>query len=300
MKNLSGKTAIVTGGASGIGLGISKALLKAGMNVAIGDVQESTLHRAEEELGHPDQLLALPLDVTNRESYRVFVDRVEKRFGNIHLLANNAGVVVSGPIEKASYSDWDWVINVNLVGAANGIVTVLPRILAHGEGGHVLNTASTSGLLPHPGATIYIATKSALIGMTEAMRCELEPKGVIASVLCPGPVQSQIGDSGRNRPANLGSSESAPAAQFRLSDSSSDVFQLMMSADEVGEIVRRGIENDQLYIFTHSEHREGLAERAAAIQAALPTRPDNEALKKVMAGTLKNPAHGAEIARYLQ
>jgi NAD(P)-dependent dehydrogenase (short-subunit alcohol dehydrogenase family) len=293
VQNLKAKTAIVTGGASGIGLGIGKALLAAGMNVAIGDVQEDALRTAEEALGNPDRSFAAKLDVTDRAAFSAFTDAVEERFGHIHLLANNAGVVVSGPIEQATFSDWDWVIDVNLRGAANGIVTVLPRILAHGEGGHILNTASTSGLMPHPGATIYATTKAALIGMSEALRGELEPRGVIVSVLCPGPAQSGISASGRNRPCTYASSGylSGPAS------SPGECPQWMMSPDEVGELVRTGIERDLLYILTHSEHREGLEQRTAAIMAAVPNRPQSEEIRTLLAVTLKNRVYVDEIAR---
>lgn len=298
MQNLAGKTALITGGASGIGLGISRALLDAGMNVAIGDVQEDALQAAAASLGSPQRLFTGRLDVTDREAFAAFADDVEARFGNIHLLANNAGVVVSGPIAQASFSDWDWVIDVNLKGTVNGLVTVLPRILAHGEGGHILNTASTSGLLPHPGAVIYVTTKAAQIGMTEALRCELEAQGVIASVLCPGPVQSRISDSGRNRPADYEGSgyASAPAAR-PTQEQVAAATKLMMTADEVGVMVREGIEKDYLYIITHSEYADGLQERAAAIQAALPDRPQSDALKQMMAAAMHNPALGAEINR---
>lgn len=297
MQNLFGKTAIVTGGASGIGLGISKALLKAGMNVAIGDIQKDVLEQAANTLGFPDRVLLQPLDVTDRAGYGQFADLVEQRFGDIHLLVNNAGVVVTGPIAEASFSDWDWVMNVNLMGVINGIVTVLPRILKHEEGGHIVNTASTSGLLPHPGATIYVTTKSALIGMTESLRCELEAQGVGVSVLCPGPVQSGITRSERNRQADYADSGYASVEEKSDGDSMIAALELMMTPDEVGEIVREGIEKDWLYILTHSEYREGLQMRASAIDAALPDRPESEALKSIMSGTLINPAHSAEIER---
>lgn len=298
MQNLAGKTAIITGGASGIGLGIARALLEAGMNVAIGDVQADALQSAAESLASPECLLTAPLDVTDRAAFAAFADAVEARFGNIHLLANNAGVVVSGPIVQASFSDWDWVIDVNLKGTVNGIVTVLPRILAHGEGGHILNTASTSGLLPHPGAVIYVTTKSAQIGMSEALRSELEPQGVVVSVLCPGPVQSRIGDSERNRPEDYTASgyTAAPAAQ-PSEEQVAAAARLMMTAGEVGEMVRKGIERDHLYIITHSEYADGLEQRAAAIRAALPDRPQSDALKQMMAAAMSNPALAAEIER---
>jgi len=294
MQNLAGKTAIVTGGASGIGLGISRALLAAGMNVAIGDLRETELAAAREALGSPDNLVALPLDVTDRQAYAAFADAVEARFGKIHLLANNAGVVVSGPVEQASFSDWDWVIDVNLRGTANGIVIVLPKILSHGEGGHIVNTASTSGIMPHPGAAIYVATKSAIVGMSEAMRGELEPRGVIVSVLCPGPVRSRITDAGRNRSDDYAGSGYEPGPM----GGGGELPPWMMGADEVGELVREGVEKDWLYILTHNEHGEGLAERAAALQAALPDRPLNEDLMSAMTVTLRNPVHAAEIARH--
>ncbi|MFV8819373.1 SDR family NAD(P)-dependent oxidoreductase [Haliea sp. E17] len=294
MQNLAGKTAIITGGASGIGLGISRALLAAGMNVAIGDVQADAMERATAALGGEQEgLLVAHLDVTDREAFARFADAVEARFGNIHLLANNAGVVVSGPIQQASASDWDWVIDVNLRGPVNGLLAVLPRILAHGEGGHILNTASTSGLLPHAGAGIYVTTKAGLIGMSESLRSELEPQGVMVSVLCPGPVRSDISNATRNRPDNYTGSgyvaTGGPTAE-QLPD-------WMMGADEVGELVRRGIEQDWLYILTHNEHRRGLEARANAILAALPDRPENPDLNASMTPTLYNPIFAAEIER---
>lgn len=298
MQNLAGKTAIVTGGASGIGLGISRALLAAGMNVAIGDVQVDALNAASVSLNNSYRVLATPLDVTDRDAFSAFVDLVEARFGHIHLLVNNAGVVVSGSIAQASFSDWDWVIDVNLKGTINGIVTVLPRMLSHGEGGHILNTASTSGLLPHPGAAIYVTTKAAQIAMTEAMRCELEPQGVMVSVLCPGPVQSQISDSARNRPAEYAQSGYADKpADKPTEEQIAAATQLMMTADEVGTMVREGIEKDYLYIITHAEYADGLQQRAEAIQSALPDQPQSEALKQMMAAAMSNPALNAEIER---
>ena len=156
MQNLPGKTAFVTGGASGIGLGIAKALLGAGMNVVIADIRDDHLRGGREpNWARAERVLALKLDVTDRAAFARAADAAEARFGKVHILCNNAGVAVVGPTALATFADWDWVMGVNLGGTINGIVTLLPRISRHGEGGHIVNTASMSGLVPHPGATIY-------------------------------------------------------------------------------------------------------------------------------------------------
>src|ERR1700729_786281 len=138
MQNLTGKTAFVTGGASGIGLGIAKALLGAGMQVVIADIRDDHLQASEAELAAPANTLALKLDVTDRAAFARAADAAETRFGRIHLLCNNAGVAVVGPTILATYADWDWVMGVNLGGTINRIVTLLPRIQKHGEGGHIV------------------------------------------------------------------------------------------------------------------------------------------------------------------
>ena len=294
MQNLSGKTAFVTGGASGIGLGIAKALKKAGMKVAIADIRQDHLDAAVVELG-PGEVLALKLDVTDRDAFAAAADAAEARFGRIHLLVNNAGIGVVGPVEIASYGDWDWSLSVNLGGVVNGVVTFLPRILAHGEGGHIVSTASMSGLMPHPGAVIYTTTKAAVIGMMEAMRGELEPKGVICSAFCPGAVATNIQESGKTRPdkyADTGYAESDKRRQ-----ASGGFGHLFMSKEEVGERVRAGIEADELYICTHQEFLQGVTERAEAMVAAIPEREENPDYKQMFAMLFRNDIYPAEKAR---
>jgi NAD(P)-dependent dehydrogenase (short-subunit alcohol dehydrogenase family) len=295
MQNLSGKTAFVTGGASGIGLGIAKALGKAGMNVVIADIRQDHLDEAVAELGGGEDVLALKLDVTDRDAFAVAADLAEARFGRIHLLVNNAGIGVVGPVELASYGDWDWSLSVNLGGVVNGVVTILPRILAHGEGGHIVSTASMSGLMPHPGAVIYTTTKAAVIGMMEAMRGELEPKGVICSAFCPGAVATNIQESGKTRPdkyAETGYGESDKRRQ-----ASGGFGHLFMSKEEVGERVREGIEADELFICTHREFLQGVTERAEAIVAAIPERDENPEYKQMFAMLFRNDVYPAEKAR---
>jgi NAD(P)-dependent dehydrogenase (short-subunit alcohol dehydrogenase family) len=295
MQNLPGKTAFVTGGASGIGLGIAKALLGAGMNVVIADVRDDHLETAKAELGSPARVLALQLDVTNRADFARAADAAERRFGSIHLLCNNAGVAVVGPTILATYADWDWVMGVNLGGAINGIVTILPRIQRHGEGGHIVNTASMSGLMPHAGATIYGTSKGALVHMVECMRAELEPQGIICSAFCPGAVQSNIAEAGKTRPAEL--ADTGYAESDRRRQQGGRFFHLYLTKEQVGARVLQGILQDELYIMTHSEFRQGVEDRAHAMCAAVPDLPENEEYKSTFSVLFRNPIHAAEIAR---
>ncbi|HXW73970.1 MAG TPA: SDR family NAD(P)-dependent oxidoreductase [Steroidobacteraceae bacterium] len=295
MQNLPGKTAFVTGGASGIGLGIAKALLGAGMNVVIADIREDHLAAATAELGTPERVLALKLDVTDRAAYARAADAAEARFRRIHILCNNAGVAVVGPTELATFADWDWVLRVNLGGTVNGIVTILPRMKRHGEGGHIVNTASMSGLVPHPGATIYGTSKGAVVAMIECMRAELEPHGIICSAFCPGAVQSNIAEAGKTRPAALAETGYAEADKRRQQNTS--FFHLFRTKEEIGQRVLQGILNDELFILTHSEFRQGVAERAQAMCAAVPDLPENEEYKRSFAFLFRNPVHAAETAR---
>lgn len=295
MQNLPGKTAFITGGGSGIGLGIAKALLGAGMNVVVADVQDAHLQAARAELGAGERLLTLKLDVTDRIAFASAADSAEAKFGRIHLLCNNAGVAVVGPTDLATYEDWDWVMGVNLGGTINGIVTILPRIKRHGEGGHIVNTASMSGLMPHPGATIYGTSKGAAVHMMECMRAELEPQGIICSAFCPGAVQSNIAEAAKTRPSHLAHTGYAEADRRR--QQGGKFFHLYQTKEEVGERVLRGILNDELYIMTHSEFREGIHARTEAMLAAVPHLPENAEYKQTFSLLFSNAIHPAETAR---
>lgn len=296
MQNLPGKTAFITGGASGIGLGIAKALLGAGMNMAIADIRDDHLAAAEAELAGGDKVLPIKLDVTDRAAFAAAADAAEAKFGKIHILCNNAGVAVVGPTELATFADWDWVMGVNVGGTINGIVTILPRILAHGEGGHIVCTASMSGLVPVGGTTIYSSGKAAVTSMMECMRPELEARGVICSAFCPGAVQSNIAEAGKTRPADLSETGYAEADKRRASGG--NFMHLFQTKEEVGQRVLEGILNDELYILTHSEFLTGVRERGEATTAAVQTHlPENDEYKQTFAMLFRNPAITAEIAR---
>lgn len=296
MQNLEGRTAFVTGGASGIGLGIAKALLGAGMKVVIADIRDDHLASATAELAGGDNVLAVKLDVTDRADFARAADAAEAKFGRIHILVNNAGVAVVGPTELATFADWDWVMGVNLGGTINGIVTVLPRILAHGEGGHIVCTASMSALVPVGGTAIYSSSKAAVTSIMECMRPELESRGVICSAFCPGAVQSNIAEAGKTRPAELAETGYAEADKRR--QDGGNFFHLYQTKEEVGQRVLQGILNDELYILTHAEFLAGVRERGEATTLAVQDHlPENPDYKATFAMLFSNPAIRAEIDR---
>ena len=270
MQDVKGKTAFITGGASGIGLGMARAFANAGMQVVIADIRQDHLDEARGAFSDGDAVHTIKLDVTDREAYAAAADEAEQVFGKVHVLCNNAGIGLGGPMKLATWDDWDWNLNVNLGGVVNGVQTLLPRILAHGEGGHIVNTASTGGLVVHGMAGLYCTAKFAVVGLSEALRGELAADNIGVSAFCPGPVQTNIADSGKTRPANLSNTGYAEADKVRQSRSMSEVRQYWMDPLEAGERVLAGIFNDDLYIITHPEFRDIFAARGAAILAAIP------------------------------
>jgi NAD(P)-dependent dehydrogenase (short-subunit alcohol dehydrogenase family) len=207
MDSIDNAVAFVTGGASGIGLGIARALAERGARIAVADVRPDHLEEAQgvaASEGWSERALFLPLDVTDRAAVGEALAESERKLGPLRILVNNAGVGIAGPIVEATFPDWDWGIGVNLGGVVNGLVLGLPRIRAHGQGGHIVNTASLGALMPaRPTRGIYATTKAAVIALTEHLRLDLEGSGIGASVLLPGPTRTNIGDSGRTRPAHL-------------------------------------------------------------------------------------------------
>jgi NAD(P)-dependent dehydrogenase (short-subunit alcohol dehydrogenase family) len=268
MQVLQDKTAFVTGAANGIGFGMAHAFLEAGMQVAIADIRGEDLQVAVDRLGAAGRVHAIELDVTDREAMHRAAQETESVFGNVHLLCNNAGINVFGPIDKASFDDWDWVMDVNLNAVFNGLYYFLPRMQAHGEGGHVVNTASMASLVSGPGAGIYTAAKFAVRGLTECLWYNLAPQGIGVSVLCPGLVNSNIHHSEDVRPPSRAHSgyEADPEFAARLAE----VQKRGMDPLEVGRKVVQGIRNNDLYILTHPEHKDEVIRDFAEIVAAFP------------------------------
>jgi NADP-dependent 3-hydroxy acid dehydrogenase YdfG len=263
MEKLAGKVAVITGGASGIGLGIAQAAAEAGMRIALLDVEAAALERAA--AGLAAECLPLTADVSDAASYEAAAARVLDRFGRVDLLCNNAGVLVEGALAEASARDWQWLVGVNLLGVAHGVRLFVPHIRAHGEGGHVVNTGSVAGLSAIPGLGIYTATKHAVVALSEVLREELAPEGIGVSVLCPGGVKTRIHEAARNRPAALGGPASGAAGGALPTDA---IVEHGMDPRAVGDAVLRAVQANQLYVLTHPEFRGAFAARAEALLAA--------------------------------
>jgi NAD(P)-dependent dehydrogenase (short-subunit alcohol dehydrogenase family) len=273
MKNLEGKVAFITGGASGIGLGMAKVFRSAGMKVIIADIRQDYLEDARKSFdGDTANIHSIQLDVTDRKAFETAAQETERVFGRVHILCNNAGIYLYGPMQKATFDDWDWVLNVNLGGVINGIQTFIPRIRSHGEGGHIVNTASISGIFVAGGTGVYTTSKFAVVGLSEALRLDLEPKNIGVSVLCPGFVNSRIYDCGETRPDQLANSGYAVRQEIleRLKKVHDEVG---MDPLKVGEKVLAAIRQDKLYIFTHPEFADEIRRRSEALLAAMPNEP---------------------------
>ena len=217
MQDFKGKVAFVTGAASGIGLGMAKAFVAAGMKVAIADVRKDVLDAARASFGElAGNVLAIQLDVTDREAWLRAADEVERAFGPVDVLCNNAGINIGGKMQEATYADWDFCLGVNLGGVINGVHTFVPRMVARGEGGHIVNTSSAGGLTASANAGLYCTSKYAVVGLSESLRAELKDQGIGVSVYCPSAVQSELFESTvAVRPAafagHAGSGRAAPS-----------------------------------------------------------------------------------------
>jgi NAD(P)-dependent dehydrogenase (short-subunit alcohol dehydrogenase family) len=285
MENIEGKVAFITGGASGIGLGIARVFARHGMKVVIADSRQDALDEAMayfKKTGEP--VHPIRLDVTDRAAYARAADEAEAVFGKIHVLINNAGVGSVGPVENLTFKDWDYGMGVNVGGVINGVTTILPRILKHGEGGHIMATSSTNGLAASGVSAIYCTTKFAVAGMMEALATELEDRNIGASVIVPGPTNTNLPVSTHaNRPVHLrnegqpwppppppppkGMPPRLPGVSF---------VDVAMDPVETAERVLRGLKNNDLFIITHPEFKAGFNTRNEAIMRAIPDEPRNE------------------------
>jgi NAD(P)-dependent dehydrogenase (short-subunit alcohol dehydrogenase family) len=270
MKDLAGKTAFVTGAASGIGLGIATALAQAGVKVMMCDIEEAALDRAVDALKQTNaDVDGVKADVSLKPELKAAAEAAVARYHKVHILINNAGVSGGGPYGAWTDGGWNWTLGVNLMAAVWGIEIFGPLIEQHGEGGHIVSTASVAGLISGEGLVPYSVSKYGVVALSEGLRFELAPRGIGVSVLCPGFVRTQIVDCLRNLPERFGRVPPERLAAMR----SSDLFKIMQERISngidpayVGELVREGIENDWPYIFTDVEFEPLVEARFAAIK----------------------------------
>lgn len=283
MRELAGKTAFITGGASGLGLSMAHAFGDAGMQVMLADIEEAPLAAAIADLeARQIKAAGVLCDVAERASVEAAAAETVKVFGKVHLVCNNAGVGAGGPIGTVTPADWDWVVDVNLMGVVYGMEAFLPHIRAHGEGGWFVNTASMAGMISPPGMEPYSATKFAVVAMSEGWAGQLAAENIGVSVLCPGFVRTAINKSGRTRQAKYGGAKE-PVASAEPSPVDSGI-----DPELVGKRVREAVQSGQLYIFTHPDMRGMVEARFARIMAAFGDAAESPVLKDLDYKTPEN------------
>ena len=272
--SFEGKTAFVTGGASGIGLGIAKVLVERGAQVVLADLRQDHIDHALADFaggGQSNAVSALQLDVTSREQYRAAAEKMQTEFGGIDILVNNAGVGLEGPLLEATYADYDFGFGVNVGGVINGFTEFMPQMIAHGRGGHIVSTASLAAEVVMPAhMAIYAASKAAVCHFCEAVKAELALHAIGVSILVPGPVKSNIHETIDNRPAQLREGSGFAASEQKLSRRI--VSDDWMEPTEVGNLVADGILADTTYIITHGMYKEAMRARCQAVLDATPDR----------------------------
>ena len=298
MEKFRGKTAFITGGASGIGLALGKTAAQAGMNVVLADLRRSVLDEAMVWFKeNKAEAIGIELNVTDREAYAKAAEEAIAKFGNIHLFCNNAGIgCTRGELWVVSPDDTDMAIAINLTGVMNGIQAIVPGMIAHGEGGHIVNTSSKNGILPPATLGLYNMTKGAVVCLTETLAAEL-PEGYGASVFCPGPFQTNLGNTSQEVPALLRGEAPPPPVDRRMAppddgEMSFDIGESMTlrTAEEAAKLVFRGVRRGDLYIITHSEFYEGVKARYDAVLRAFPKNTPNEGFKRTANFLTFNPA----------
>jgi len=270
MDRLDGKTAFITGGARGIGLGIARAFARSGAKLALADIDQASLVTAKSELSDLTAVETFILDVRDRSAYSRVADETESRLGPVSILCNNAGVAGEQHVTRLTYEYWDWVIGINLYGVINGIQTFLPRMLKRGDGGHIVNTASGAGLAATASGLLYTTSKFAVVGLSESLRNALEPFKIGVSVLCPGPVNTKIISNSRDtQPPTQVTAEEAKV--FETITTQVNAFLAAgADPDDVGEMVLAAVKANRLYIHTDRVMAGLIEARTTMLLDAMP------------------------------
>jgi NAD(P)-dependent dehydrogenase (short-subunit alcohol dehydrogenase family) len=297
LARVAGKTAFVTGGSSGIGLGIARVLSAAGMKVVF--TYRSEKHRDAALASFPRDnpgVHAIQLDTADRDAMPRAADEAERVFGNVHLLCNNAGVGIPALLSNVSWQDWDWAVDVNLNGVFNGIRTFLPRMLKHGEGAHIMATSSSAGIVAGS-LGVYATTKFAVVGMMESLRTEMVGKNIGVSVFCPGLVRTDIFDAERNRPASHGVVKGNAGPPPLLPGAGPiDLMGVAMDPMESGRLVLEGIRRNDLYILSHPEFAPVARERLNLMMASFSKKPVPEGRRTATAFIIPD-IYAADLAK---
>ena len=284
MFKFEGRTAVISGGAEGIGLSIAKALGEQKMNIVLGDIDEKNLLKSTtelESLGIP--VLGALLDVADEMQWKSVADKAIEKFGKVHIVVNNAGVGGdSGPIENQETEGWQWALGVNLMGVVYGAKVMTPLIKDHGEGGWILNVSSMAGMggVPYSGA--YTASKAAVVALSESWAAELQDKRIGVSVLCPAFVQTRIYDSERNRPDKYKSENYQIENESSFSKQTKQMVKDGIDVSIVGKRVVEAINHGELYIFTHPNYRQVNQERFNGIDEAFARSAESPLLKDIV------------------
>ena len=263
MREFESRVAVVTGAASGIGRALARRFADEGMKVVLADVEGAAAEKVAAELRERGaQALGVQTDVSSSEQVEALAEQTYGTFGAAHVLCNNAGVFTGGAGWKQSLADWKWVLDVCLWGVIHGIHSFLPRMLEGGEPGHIVNTASLAGLVSLMGTAPYNAAKHGVVTITETIAQELARRDakIRMSVLCPGPIDTAISESGRNRPGDL-----PPRVETSTDRVLREMIDGGMPPKQVAEIVLEGIRAERFYIFTHDDTKKDVERRMRAI-----------------------------------
>jgi NAD(P)-dependent dehydrogenase (short-subunit alcohol dehydrogenase family) len=291
MSQFAGKTAVISGGAEGIGLSIAQALGNQKMNIVIADIDQSNLEKARLELELDGvSVLAVALDVAQEDQWQEVANQAVAKFGKVHMVVNNAGIGGdTGPIESQDTKGWQWTLDVNLMGVVYGAKVMTPLIKKHGEGGWIVNVASMAGMGGIPYAGAYTATKAAVVALSESWAGELEGDGIHVSVLCPAFVQTRIYESARNRPEKYQPDPTPKSEKAVLTNSAKQMVESGIDVSIVGKRVVEALNDKEFYIFTHPNYRFLMQERTAAIDEAFTKSAKSPLLKNITDQKIEMP-----------
>lgn len=266
MNDLKGKVAVITGGASGIGYATADLLAQEGMKLVLADIEQGALDQAVATIaGRGAEVIGVRTDVGDLAQVQALADRTFAHFGAAHVLFNNAGVAVFGPVQDMTHADWEWILRVDLWGVIHGVETFLPRMIAQGQGGHIVNTASFAGLVANQGLSVYCVAKYGVVALSECLAKDVREHGIGSSVLCPMVVDTNINNSARNRQPEFGGS----GVQLDVSPEQAKKMRgRVLPVAGVAAKVVKAIKNNELYIVTHEESREFVRRRFERIDQA--------------------------------